>query len=98
VATEIQISYDPAKRDRTLLERELDFEDAAQVFGGPTLTLELEDTRLAYGERRFQTYGLLRGRLVMVVWTLRGTARHIISMRKCNEREKKKFAARLGGP
>lgn len=87
------ISYDPAKRDETLKERGLDFADAALVFAG--LTLTLPDLRQDYGEDRFQTYGLLDGRLVMVVWTERGEDRHIMSMRKCNEREQAKFNARL---
>jgi uncharacterized protein len=29
------ITFDPAKRDRTLAERGLDFADAEQVFAGP---------------------------------------------------------------
>lgn len=87
------ISFDPAKRDETLAERGLDFADAEVVFAG--LTLTLPDLRHDYGEDRFQTYGLLDGRLVMVVWTRRGEDRHVMSMRKCNEREQAKFNARL---
>ena len=33
----------------------------------------------------------------MVVWTPRGDARHIISMRKCNARERAKYRDRLDG-
>jgi uncharacterized protein len=88
------ISFDPAKRDKTLADRGLDFADAEQVFAG--LTLTLPDLRHDYGEDRFQTYGLLHGRLVMVVWTERGEDRHIMSMRKCNEREQAKFGEQLG--
>jgi uncharacterized protein len=93
----VKITYDPAKRAETLAERGLDFEDAAKVFAGPTLILL--DEREDYGEDRYQTYGLLDGRLVMVVWTPRGEDRqdrHVISMRKCNDREKARFQARLG--
>jgi uncharacterized protein len=89
----VKITYDPAKRAITLRERGLNFEDAAKVFAGPTLTLL--DDRQGYGEDRYQTYGLLGGRLVMVVWTQRGEDRHIISMRKCNDREKARFQARI---
>jgi len=32
----------------------------------------------------------------MVVWTPRGADRHLISMRKCNAREKARYATRLG--
>jgi uncharacterized DUF497 family protein len=90
----VRITYDAAKRAKTLAERRLDFEDAARVFNGATLTLL--DDRQDYGEPRFQTYGLLGRRLVMVVWTPRGADRHVISMRKCNAREKARFEARLG--
>lgn len=89
----MRITYDPAKRERTLKERRLDFEDAPEVFAGDTL--EVPDERQDYGETRWQTMGRLRGRLVMLVWTERGDARHIISMRKCNAREKKRYEARL---
>lgn len=61
----MKIIYDPAKREATLTERGLDFEDAAAVFGGRTLTDE--DTRYDYGERRFQTVGFLDDTMVMVV-------------------------------
>jgi uncharacterized protein len=90
----VRITYDPAKRAKTLAERGLDFAEAADLFAGVTLTLL--DDRQDYGEPRFQTYGLLDRRLVMVVWTPRGADRHVISMRKCNAREKARYQARLG--
>ena len=66
---------------------------AESVFAGPTLTDE--DARLAYSEQRFQTVGYLEGRMVMVVWTPRDDARHIIAMRKCNEREQARYQKRF---
>jgi uncharacterized DUF497 family protein len=89
----ISITFDPAKRQWTLRERGLDFADALRVFEGRTL--QLEDTRRDYGERRFVTVGRLQGRLVVIVWTPRGDSRHIISMRKGNDREEARFAKRL---
>jgi uncharacterized DUF497 family protein len=41
------------------------------------------------------TVGHLRGRMVVVVWTQRGEARHVIPMRKANDREKARFGERL---
>ena len=90
----MNLTYDPDKRAKTLAERGLDFEDAVQVFAGSTV--EVLDDRNDYGEERYQTVGLLNDRLVMIVWTPRDEARHIISMRKCNEREKAKFGRQLG--
>jgi uncharacterized DUF497 family protein len=52
-----RITYDPAKRDKTLAERGLDFNDAALVFEG--ITVEVVDERKSYGERRIICYGLL---------------------------------------
>jgi hypothetical protein len=74
----VRISYDPHKRNRTLAERGLDFEDVLSVFEG--ITVEVEDLRRDYGERRMICYGLLAGRLVVVGYTLRGAVRHIFSM------------------
>ena len=89
----MEISYDAGKRDWTLRERGLDFDDAVLVFAGTKLTIE--DDRRDYGEQRFQTLGQLDGRLLMLVWTPRDGARHIISMRKANDREQKRFDTQL---
>ncbi|MCW2395399.1 uncharacterized DUF497 family protein [Sphingobium sp. B8D3C] len=35
---------------------------------------------------------------MMLVWTQRGEGRHVISMRRCNEREQNRFAEQLGRP
>ena len=86
----MRITFDPAKRARTLAERGLDFEDAVIVFEG--VTVEVEDTRRNYGEPRIICYGLLSGRLVVVGYTPRGATRHVFSMRKANEREKARLA------
>ena len=86
----MRISFDPAKRLRTLADRGLDFEDAAIVFDGTTI--EVEDTRKNYGERRVICYGMLSGCLVVVGYTSRGATRHVFSMRKANDREKARLA------
>ena len=90
----MRITYDQAKRDRTWAERGLDFADAAEIFAGKTL--DFPDERFDYGEMRMITVGFLCGRMVVVVWTARGRARHVISMRKANEREQARFGERLG--
>ena len=89
----MRITFDPAKRDRTLTERGLDFADADLVFAG--VTVEMEDTRKNYGEPRIICYGLLAGRMVVVGYTPRGASRHVFSMRKANEREQRRIAPLL---
>lgn len=90
----MRISYDPAKRDWTLSNRGLDFEDVTEVFDG--LTAEIEDTRRDYGETRIICFGLLRGRMVVIGYTQRGSVRHVFSMRKANDREQARFAPYFG--
>lgn len=89
----MKITFDQAKRDAAFEERGLAFEDADCVFEGDTVTFE--DERQDYGETRYQTIGFLEGRMVMIVWTPRGEACHVISMRKCNEREQAKYQKRF---
>jgi uncharacterized DUF497 family protein len=86
----VRVTFDPAKRLITLRERGLDFAiDAAKVFAGRITTVT--DDRFDYGEIRFSTAGWLNGQMVTVIWTRRGDARHIISMRFCHAREIKKL-------
>jgi uncharacterized DUF497 family protein len=72
----------------------LDFQDAAAVFEGTTV--EVEDARRDYGEKRIICYGLLKGRLVVIGYTVRGSVRHVFSMRKANDREQDCLAPYFG--
>ncbi|WP_176501286.1 BrnT family toxin [Sphingomonas sp. HMP9] len=90
----MEISFDPVKRDWTMAERQLDFADAERVFAGTTLTQE--DDRDVYPEPRFQTYGRLDGRIVLVVWTPTDAGVRVISMRNCHDKESRRIAPRLG--
>jgi hypothetical protein len=90
----MRVSYDLSKREKALSDRGLDFEDAVVVFDG--LTVEVEDMRKDYGEKRIICYGLLAGRMVVVGYTPRGSVRHIFSMRKANDREQTRLAPYFG--
>ena len=89
----MDIEFNIAKRDATLEARGLDMADAGEVFAGTTITVE--DDRADYGEPRFITIGHLSSRMVVVVWTPRGPARRIISLRKANDREQQIYGPRL---
>lgn len=90
----MKIEYDSAKRDTTLLNRNLDMADAFEVFQGCHTTFP--DIRFDYGEDRYITVGFIEGRMIILAWTQRNDVRRIISMRKANDREKTKFAQKLG--
>jgi hypothetical protein len=89
----MRITFDPAKRALTLRHRGLDFARAGGVFEGRTATIA--DDRFDYGETRFISAGHLDGRLVVMVWTQRGEARHIISMRYCHAKEEEIWLRRM---
>lgn len=89
----MEISFDAQKRAKTLKERNIDFADAGEIFNGPHFTLI--DDRHDYPETRFQTYGYIKEPLVMIAWCETKNGIRVISMRKCNDREKAKFESRL---
>ncbi|MBB1075383.1 BrnT family toxin [Rhodoferax sp. 4810] len=85
----MKITYDPAKNVRNVAERGLAF-DLVADFIWSTAVIE-EDTRQAYGERRFAAQGLIGDRLHVLVFTPRGGKVHVISLRKANPREVKRY-------
>jgi uncharacterized protein len=90
----MEISFDPVKRDRTLAERGLDFAEAAAVFAGTVLTQE--DDRFVYPEARYQTYGWLGERMVLIAWTPTDAGIRVISMRHCHGKEQRRVVSLMG--
>ncbi len=88
------ITWDEAKRRRTLVKRGPDFADAELVFAGRITTLP--DARRDYAEPRFITAGWLRGRFVVLVWTPRDGGRRIISMRYGHADEEAYYEEQMG--
>jgi len=81
----MRIEYDATKDRRNVEQRGISFDSAAQLLDSEPLIVE--DTRRDYRERRFIAYGWLGDRLHVCVYTLRGDAYRIISLRKANRRE-----------
>lgn len=84
-------SWDEAKRRANLRKHGIDFADAERIFRGFTLTAE--DTREAYGERRFLTLGLLEDQVVS--HTERGDDIRIISIRKATKYEARFYFSQI---
>ena len=85
----MQITFDPAKNERNIADRNLSFALVEQL-DWVTALIE-EDTRKAYGERRFFALGYMGDRLHAVVFTPRAGKPHVISLRKANSREVKRY-------
>lgn len=81
--------WDEAKSRRNEIERGLPFELAMAMFAGPTL--ERDDRRQDYGERRVVAVGAIGGRCFVCVYTPRGSpgrpVRRLISFRKATKEE-----------
>ena len=86
----VKIGFDPAKNATNIASRGLPFELVEQMEWATALMDE--DTRKAYGERRFQVLGLIGERLHALVFTPREGKVHVISLRKANSREVKRYA------
>ena len=67
----MEIEFDADKREKTLAERGLDFAQAGEVFAGKHFTGP--DIRRDCVELRFITVGLMGARMVVRVWTPRGS-------------------------
>jgi len=89
----MRYTWHEPKRQSTLVRRGLDFALAEQVFAGPTFTFE--DDRRDYGEERWVTLGMLRGKVVVIVHTETEDEIHVISMREAERDEKHIFFANL---
>ena len=90
----MRFSWDPTKSDSNYRDRGFDFAFASLIFEGPTL--EREDTRRDYGERRLIAIGLAQDLELTVCYTDREDSRgegvrRIFSARRSNRRERKAY-------
>ena len=90
----MRISFDQAKNDRTVLERQLPFELAAQ-FDFETALVQA-DLRHEYGEVRYVALGHLQSRLHVLCFSETADGIRVISLRKANHREVKRYAKNQG--
>ena len=88
----MEFEWDEAKSDRCRRERGFSFADVVAAFADLERRIE-EDARRDHGEQRFRLYGKVAGRLFVVVFTRRGRAIRIISARKANARERRRYDA-----
>ncbi len=85
---------DERKSAANLRERGFDFAYAALTFESPTI--EWDDARQDYGERRIQAIGQVEEDILVVVYTWRGAARRIISARLASQRERDAYREAFG--
>jgi uncharacterized DUF497 family protein len=83
------VTYDETKRRENLQKHGIDLAKAENIFDSPLLTEE--DDRVAYGEVRFNSVGLLNGRVVRLTWTECASGAHLISCREGEKHDVKRY-------
>lgn len=90
----MRFAWDERKSEGNLRERGFDYAFASLIFDG--ITVEVEDRRRDYGEKRTVAIGVADGIHLTVVYTDRadndGVTRRIISARRSNRRERTIYA------
>lgn len=85
----MDFEFDPDKGARNVRERGLPF-DLVADFDFDTAVI-VRDLREDYGDTRFIAVGLIGSRVYAVASTLRGRSFRVISLRKANAREVKRY-------
>jgi uncharacterized DUF497 family protein len=85
----MKVTFDPKKNADNIRERQLSFDEVSKLEWLSAVILE--DVRKDYGERRYRVFGYIDERLYAVVFTPREDAVHVISFRKANIREVKRY-------
>ena len=87
-------TFDPEKSAKNVTERDLSF-DLVERFEWATAEV-IEDTRRDYGDTRLQVLAILENRLYAAVVTPRGQDLRVISLRRANRREVKRYGKENG--
>ena len=86
----MDFEWDMAKSDLCQISRNFDFAYVISIFVDPNLLVE-HDQRWDYGEERFRALGVVDKKVFVVVFTRRLRAIRIISARRANSREVKRY-------
>ncbi|HEX8666102.1 MAG TPA: BrnT family toxin [Beijerinckiaceae bacterium] len=85
-----EFEWDEAKAESNEAKHGFHFEHLIAVFLDPA-RVDYDVSRPEEGEFRRKSIGLIEGRLFTVVYTLRGPVHRIISARKANPQERKRY-------
>lgn len=88
--------WDEKKNKANYEKHGISFDEAGEIFTGEEPFLTFPDTRKDYGESRYISIGVLsKNALLVVAHTHREGRIRIISARKANKRERRKYYAYL---
>lgn len=90
----MEFEWDEAKRASNLLKHRLDFIHVLLLFDAQHL---IEAARSVSSETRFKAIGRIGEDHVTAIFTLRGEAMRIISLRRARNGERRQYQALFGG-
>jgi hypothetical protein len=93
----MEFEWDEGKRQSNLQKHNVDFEDIKPVFEQDNQTIQSIDNRQDYGEIRIKILGEIQGKVYCVIYTKRNSKYRIISARRANSRETRKYYQSLLG-
>jgi uncharacterized DUF497 family protein len=86
----VEITFDPEKDRANRQKHGVSLAFAPTILADPE-RLDILDVRFDYTEERIVTYGRVDERVWVCVHASRATVRRIISVRKANDRETKRY-------
>ena len=89
----MEVTFDAAKDAANLAKHGVPLALAVELEWG--LLIAVPDTRRNYGEKRMVGYAPIGQRVYCVVFTDRGQRRRVISLRKANVREVRRYASEV---
>jgi uncharacterized DUF497 family protein len=89
----VRYVYDPAKDEANRAKHGVSLALAEVLFAGPYVSMT--DDRFDYGEVREVAFGFINLRLFACVYTDREAERRVISLRKANKREVRRYGENL---
>ncbi|WP_438750624.1 BrnT family toxin [Pararhizobium sp. O133] len=89
----LTINYDPAKNEQNMLQRGLPFSLVGEFeFDSAFIVV---DDRYDYGEVRQAALGFIKQRIHVLIFTIRAETLWVISLRKANKREIRRYVEYL---
>jgi hypothetical protein len=86
----MRISFDSNKREEVLRDDQLDLADAPELLSG--VCFEMVDDRRDYGEERWVSIGMLKGKVVVCVWADWGDDHvRVITMWQAEPAERRRY-------
>jgi uncharacterized protein len=89
----VRYVFDPVKEAVNRAEHGVSLALAEVLFAGPHVSMT--DDRFDYGEVRELAFGLINGRVFVCVYADREGERRVISLRKANKREVRRYGENL---